>query len=153
MLDYITYTCTACGHEFAENVQPSRCPVCTAHGGSRDFPTKSATIIAKQNDAFRMALLTGHFAGLNGQAVTTAGIAANGQDFVNACILALADYDDFTDFTDPFADHSFGVMDVNGERVWWKIDLYDENRRFGSSAPDNPARTYRVLTLLFPSEY
>ena len=41
-----------------------------------------------------------------------------------------------------------------GETVWFRIDLFDgADLRYGSEAPDVPARTYRVLTVLFPSDW
>lgn len=38
-------------------------------------------------------------------------------------------------------------------RLFWKIDLYDEQLVYGSPAPANPAVTRRVLTIMFPSDY
>nr|WP_318246675.1 DUF3768 domain-containing protein [Alloyangia pacifica] len=40
-----------------------------------------------------------------------------------------------------------------GQKLWFKIDLYDESYSFGTDDPLDDARTRRVLTLLFPSEY
>ena len=40
-----------------------------------------------------------------------------------------------------------------GVRVWWRIDLYDADMRFGSERPDDPAATVRVLTILLPEEW
>lgn len=41
-----------------------------------------------------------------------------------------------------------------GTNVWFKIDAYDaEDMNFGPEAPDDLTRTYRVLTVLFPSDW
>jgi hypothetical protein len=37
--------------------------------------------------------------------------------------------------------------------VFWKIDAYDRELRFGSEGPADPAVTRRVLTIMLASEY
>jgi len=37
--------------------------------------------------------------------------------------------------------------------VFWKIDAYDSELRFGSDDPADPAVTRRVLTIMLASEY
>mgnify|MGYP000209299977 FL=1 len=44
-------------------------------------------------------------------------------------------------------------VEIMGEKVWWKIDLYDRAYEYGSSNPTSLADTRRVLTILFPSDY
>jgi hypothetical protein len=46
-----------------------------------------------------------------------------------------------------------GVIEVAGEKVFFKIDLYDLKMEFGTEDPTNLDKTRRVLTILFPSEY
>ncbi|MGB3246163.1 MAG: DUF3768 domain-containing protein [Sulfitobacter sp.] len=124
---------------------------------TEDDVTKPATaaIIAKQNDAFRTSL-TGSVEApgvLPGKLVMTAGIAAQSDEFRAALIEALVAFDAFDMDSDPYGLHEMGVLKIEGERVWFKFDLFDENFEYGSEAPADPARTCRVLTLLFPSEY
>ncbi len=178
MLDLITYTCAACAHEFPAEFQPRRCPKCGALGGSRDFPATEALTIARQNDRYRAALALvaprlcqerldlALDAGaaliqlatvtvapdLNGRIVVTPGVAEKGIVFVRNAVVACAMDGNFSDFTDPYADHSFGTLDVQGDRLYWQIDLYDADCECGSSAPADPSKTHRVVTIMFPME-
>lgn len=114
-----------------------------------------ATIIAKQNDAFRTSVTASVKApGVPpGKLVMTAGIAAQTDEFRAALIGALIAFDAFDADSDPYGLHEMGVLEIEGERVWFKFDLYDENYENGAETPTDPKRTRRVLTLLFPSEY
>ncbi len=114
---------------------------------------EDAAIIARQNDAFRAALAFGSSATIPGQVFMTPGVAAEGPAFMALLLLAVAGFSDFNEGNDPHGDHSFGVIENFGVRVYWKIDLYDENFEFGAEEPTIPEKTRRVLTLLLPSEY
>lgn len=112
-----------------------------------------AAIIARQNDLFRTAFPFGGFAEVPGQVLCTPGVVEKGPEFLTLLHLTVAAFDTFTEENDPCGDHSFGVVEVGGTRVYWKIDLYDENYEFGAEEPTDPAHTRRVLTMLLPSEY
>lgn len=116
---------------------------------------ETAKIIAAQNDLFRKAIAGRPMsAGVPpGKLVMTAGIAACSEAFRAALIEALVAFDAFDTASDPYGLHEMGVLKIEGERVWFKFDLYDENYEYGAETPTDPARTRRVLTLLFPSEY
>ena len=45
------------------------------------------------------------------------------------------------------------VRDDERERVFWKLDYYDRDLRFGSEDAANPAVTRRVLTIMLSDEY
>ncbi len=114
-----------------------------------------AAIIAEQNDAFRTSVTTSVKApGVPpGKLVMTAGIAAQSDEFRAALIGALVAFDSFDADSDPYGLHEMGVLEIEGERVWFKFDLYDENYEYGAEIPTDPTRMRRVLTLLLPSEY
>ena len=117
--------------------------------------TQTAAIIAQQNDAFRRSI-TASVKAANvppGKMVMTAGIAAEGDEFRAKMFSALVAFDDFNEDADPYGLHEMGVLEIEGQKVWFKFDLYDENYEYGAETPTDPKRTRRVLTLLFPSEY
>jgi hypothetical protein len=80
-------------------------------------------------------------------------VQALGQDGVEAVLTAVRDFDDFTADNDPYNEHDLGALTVDGDRMLWKIDYYDRDRRYGSPDPADPAVTTRILTIMLASEY
>lgn len=113
----------------------------------------AVALIAAQNDTFRAALPFGGTTKIQGRYVRTAGVAALGLEFEVLLQLEVAGFADFTEENDPYGDHSFGAVDLLGQRVFWKIDLYDESYEYGAETPEDPVTTRRVLTLMLASEY
>ena len=63
-------------------------------------------------------------------------------------------FDRFTDDNDPHGEHDFGCIELEARRIFWKIDYYaDDAMEWGSEEPSEPARTYRVLTIMLAEEY
>lgn len=54
---------------------------------------------------------------------------------------------------DPYCEHDFGTVKVDGGSYTWKIDYYDAKMEFGSEDPSDPDRTTRVLTIMKSSDY
>ena len=52
------------------------------------------------------------------------------------------------DGDDPYAEHDFGKVEVDGESYLWKIDYYDPKMEYGSETPEDPDVTRRVLSIL-----
>ena len=102
--------------------------------------------LAALNDALRQT-----FSG--GCILTTHGVAALGEEAVQALLQQLQTYDQFNQDNDPYGEHDFGVLEYEGETLFWKIDYYDQNLEYGSEDPADPAKTCRVLTLMLASEY
>lgn len=116
-------------------------------------------VVAKQNDIFRQAILDPEAAiqvarqGIIGQIVLTPGVAEEAEDFRQSVLAAVAQFDTFTEDNDPYGDHTFGAFEVAGEKLFWKIDLYDTAYHYGSEDPANPKATRRALTIMLRSEY
>jgi hypothetical protein len=83
----------------------------------------------------------------------TAGVRDQGPLFVLCASNAVAQFGAFTFEDDPYGEHDFGAFDLAGQRLFWKIDYYDQDLQFGSPDPADPAVTRRVLTILLASEY
>lgn len=118
-------------------------------------PVQEAALIAAQNDAFRRSILgtTSVADAPQGQFVMTRGVAALGPDAQLELTRRVAAFDGFNADSDPQGWHEMGVIEFNGTKVWFKIDLYDVDYQYGSPEPSDPEQTRRVLTLLLPSEY
>lgn len=150
---HVTYVCGYCAAEQSAEAPPCTCPRCGHFGPVRDFPTRETLTIRQQNDSFRAGLVSPTGCPLPGTVVVTAGVHARGRDFQTDAIMAVAADTDFTEDNDPWGTRDFGTVTVQGEKLYWKIDYFDAAREYGSDDPADPAKTHRVLTILFPSEY
>ena len=106
---------------------------------------RTATI-RRLNDAFRKSEA-------GGIAAVTPGIKALGMDALATIVVAVRDYDGFSADNDPYGEHDMGTLFHAGERVFWKIDYYDNELLYGSPDPADPTVTTRVLTIMLSSEY
>jgi hypothetical protein len=103
--------------------------------------------IAALNDQFRE---NPH---IHGRLLMTAAVAAKGPLFVLKCGQAIRTAV-FEKGNDPYSERDFETMVVDGETVWIKIDYYDKHdQNYGSEDQSDPAKTLRVGTILFPSDY
>ena len=103
--------------------------------------------VRELNDRFRSQGLR------NGSVLLTIGIQERGGAFAVAAVKAVRAFDDFGEDNDPWGEHDFGAVEVEGEKVFWKIDYYDPSLSQGSENPANEGCTHRVLTIMLPSEY
>lgn len=108
---------------------------------------ETAAQVRELNDAFRTGTPE------PGGWYATAGVTSLGTAFLAAAINAVRSFADFTDGNDPYGEHDFGSVEIGGERVFWKIDYYDQTLTAGSPDPGNPLLTKRVLTIMLASEY
>ena len=104
------------------------------------------TTIRKLNDQFRQSLR-------GGMLVMTAGVIALGQDRQLKILEAVAKFDPFDEDNDPYGEHDFGALEVEGERLFFKIDYYDQDLSAHSPDPADPSVTKRLLTIMLADEY
>ena len=83
----------------------------------------------------------------------TDGVSGFGPLFVLEAVGLVQRFDAFGPENDPHGEHDFGAFDLAGQRLFWKIDYYDPDLRYGSSDPANPDLTRRVITIMLVSEY
>lgn len=114
---------------------------------------KRAAAIAALNDALRRD----PFSGEHGRVMQTAGVVAEGVAFVSKALTKLANLtaSDFEPGNDPYGERDFAVIEVDGVRLYAKVDYYAKgsNLTLGSETPDDPASTERVMTIMLSSEY
>lgn len=102
--------------------------------------------IRKLNDELRTRLK-------GGAAVMTPGVAALGAEAVNRAIQAISHFKDFCEENDPHQEHDFGAIDIEGQKVFFKIDYYNSDLTSGSEDPSDASVTRRVMTVMLASEY
>lgn len=118
--------------------------------------------VARLNDLARQAM------GVACTAVATPGFRSLPPSDQSAIRELIETYAAFTPDNDPYGERDFGAvyLGLDGkwtaakptdgkplETVFWKIDAYDRDLRFGSEDPADPAVTRRVLTIMLASEY
>lgn len=113
---------------------------------SRRDQDKRQRQIAELNDQLRRY-------GRGGVICITAGVQALGDEDIGIVLAAVRDFDAFTPDNDPYGEHDMGFLKAAGQRIAWKIDYYDRERRFGSPDPADSAVTTRVLTIMLANEY
>jgi hypothetical protein len=108
--------------------------------------TEKAQKIARLNDELRKTFTTG-------RVVMTRGFEAlEGTTWIKA-IKAVRDFSAFTLGNDPYGEHDFGLLEVDGIPLIWKIDYYDLGLGSHSPDPADPTVTKRVLTMMLAEEY
>lgn len=87
-----------------------------------------------------------------GVVLTTAGIAALGEECVAKILAAIAAFDDFSKDNDPHGEHDCALFDWQRYRIMFKIDYYDQSMRYHSDDATDPNQTVRVMTVMLASE-
>ena len=70
-----------------------------------------------------------------------------------AILSAIAAFDGFDPGDDPYGEHDFGALTVEGERIFFKIDYLDRSLTGHSPDPADPTVTARVLTIMLAEDY
>jgi len=63
---------------------------------------------------------------IGGRIVITRGIEALGDEGVAKVLAAVARFDSFTEDNDPWGAHDCAVLNEDGRRIMFKIDLYED---------------------------
>jgi hypothetical protein len=91
--------------------------------------------------------------GNGGRIVVTSGVAALDPDTLVAVFNTVQTFDSFGPDNDPYGEHDFGLIEVDDQRIMFKIDYYDRAMTGHSPDPADAGVTARVLTILLASEY
>jgi len=94
--------------------------------------------IARKNDQLRRT-----FTG--GRVMLTSGVETSPN--LKQIIDAVQQFSDFNESCDPYGEHDFGKVTINGEDYYFKIDYYDATYQFYEQDGN------RVLTLMHSDEY
>jgi hypothetical protein len=95
-------------------------------------------LIATKNDIFRKTFI-------GGMIVLTPSVSTS--ENKNKIIDAVRGFDDFNLDNDPYEEHDFGKVIVEGESYFFKIDYYDLSYRYFQKDGN------RVITIMRADEY
>ena len=98
--------------------------------------------IAALNDAARRNVMS---------YLTSAGVISLEPSIVGDIYTAVRNFSRFTEDNDPYGEHDFGSLEIHGQRIFWKIDYYDEDLKYWCDPLDSKCR--RVLTIMLAEEY
>ena len=59
----------------------------------------------------------------------------------------------FSRENDPHGEHDFGSFELEGRKIFWKIEYYNPALDGGSEDPADSGKTTRVLTIMLAEEY
>jgi hypothetical protein len=88
-----------------------------------------------------------------GRIMLTAGIQALDERTIRRIDVAIAAFTAFDAGNDPYDEHDFGSVAVDGETVFFKIEYYDLSLTAHSPDPSDPTVTARVMTIMLGEEY
>ena len=91
--------------------------------------------------------------GLGGCIMITQGIQALPPETMAKVMPTIRQFDDFSEHNDPYGEHDCAAIEVDDQRIFWKIDYYDKTMQSGSPDPTDPEVTERVMTIMLAEEY
>jgi hypothetical protein len=111
------------------------------------IPLPKSEKIRVLNDNFR-STYTG------GTVVLTQGVNNLLSDVKARLLAAVRSFGNFTKDNDPYGEHDFGSIELDGQTWSFTIDYYaTPDMDGGSEDPADPARTVRVMTIMRADEY
>lgn len=114
--------------------------IATIAGGDPTRVETASGSIARVNDKFRRS-------GLG----TTLTVGVQALEDITGLMNAIAAFDSFDEDSDLYGEHDFGSLAWEGEKIFWKIDYYDQTLSYGLEPLDPKCR--RVMTVMLASEY
>jgi hypothetical protein len=90
---------------------------------------------------------------IGGRIMITAGVIAEGEAFLATALTMIAAFDEFNDGNDPYGEHDFGALTIGSQRLFWKIDYYDQSLTSAAVDPSQSDGCVRVLTVMKAEEY
>ena len=113
----------------------------------------SITRIVELNDRCRMGLDRSARIVATRDCLATIAKGDRNIDLVIAQARLLKAVRDFRFAADDRTEHDFGALDLDGERIFFKIDYYDAALEYGSEDPSDASITTRVLTIMLARDY
>ncbi len=110
--------------------------------------------LASQNDAFRrtVCLDAPGDPALKGHLLVSDTVQAMGPAFMRSCLEAVGRFDSFPRDADPEGYRNCGSVEVEDRTVWFRIVLSDADDP-GTDRNGNPVDTYRILHILFSTDW
>ncbi|WP_426051628.1 DUF3768 domain-containing protein [Brevundimonas sp. SL161] len=90
---------------------------------------------------------------VGGRILMSQGVMSMGPEGVVGAMLAIAKANDFNEDNDPYGEHDFGAVTVSGQRIFWKIDYYNQSLTSQAVDPSYAKDCVRVLTVMLAEEY
>ena len=102
--------------------------------------------IRELNDEFRQSFI-------GGRVMLTSGVDELADDVKAKVLQAVRTFDALDGGNDPYHEHDFLSVEIDGGRFFAKVDYYDKELKYGSEDPSDPQQTIRVLTITRADEY
>jgi hypothetical protein len=83
----------------------------------------------------------------------TAGVAALEATVRNVVVEKIRSFDAFDDDNDPWGEHDFVSVELDGQTYFAKIDYYDRKLEAHSEDAADPEKTCRVMTIMLAEEH
>ena len=115
-----------------------------------DDPDALARSIQVKNDGFRKAVFMGPHP--DGKAFMTDSVGNLAEQTQAMLFFKIITFDGFTQDNDPYGEHDFGCVELDGiPKVYWSINYYEDASL--TEIAEDPLNAYRVLIVMFAKEY
>lgn len=91
--------------------------------------------------------------GLGGRVVATQGVISLSETTRSQLMQAIVTFTAFDQDNDPYGERDFGLVELEGQKYYWKIDYYDRTYEGLSPDPLDLSVTRRVMTVMRADEY